>query len=166
MADLNEEQLIKKQNILESGLDIPEETIDSLVTAEDTQLAIDNYIKGKYDERLNLAEQTQSTTTTISNEEAMLEYGVDRELVLSSKEEAKQWLIDQKKLEEESFVKYSEKSLFTLQKHSDDIPYKLKLNMSGIRTDEGAPAEVRTLLGYSFQQKNYLEKNDHHLLQD
>ena len=39
MADLNEEQLIKKQNILESGLDIPEETIDSLVTAEDTQLA-------------------------------------------------------------------------------------------------------------------------------
>ena len=164
MADLNEEQLIKKQKILESGLDIPEETIDSLVTAEDTQLAIDNYIKGKYDERLNLAEQTQSTTTTISNEEAMLEYGIDRELVLSSKAEAKQWLIDQKKLEEESFVKYSEKSLFTLQKHSGDIPYKLKLNMSGIRTDQGAPAEVRTLLGYSFQQKNYLEANGKTLL--
>ena len=46
MADLNEEQLIKKQKILESGLDIAEETIDKLITAEDSQLAIDEYIQG------------------------------------------------------------------------------------------------------------------------
>jgi len=164
MADLNEEQLIKKKNLLESGLGIPEETIDQLVTAEDTQLAIDDYIKGKYDKRLDLAEKTQSTTTKISNEEAMLEYGVDQELVLSSKAEAKQWLIDQKKIEEESLVKWSENSLFTLQKHSGDIPYKLKLNMSGIKTDQGAPAVVRELLGYSFQQKNFLEANGKLLL--
>ena len=164
MADLNEEQLIKKQKILESGLDIAEETIDKLITAEDSQLAIDEYIQGKYQKDIELAQETESTTTQMTNQEALNMYGIDLELVESAKVEAKQWLIDQKKLSEETIVEWSDKSLFTLRKNSADIPYKLKLQLSGIRTDDGAPGQVRADLGYSFQTKNFLEANGKILL--
>ena len=143
MADLNEEQLIKKQKILESGLDIAEETVDKLITAEDSQLAIDEYIQGKYQKNIELAQETESTTTQMTNQEALNMYGIDLELAESAKAEAKQWLIDQKKISEETLVKWSDESLFTLRKNSGDIPYKLKLELSGIKTDDGAPGQVR-----------------------
>ena len=82
MADLNEEQLIKKQKILESGLDIAEETVDKLITAEDSQLAIDEYIQGKYQKNIELAQETESTTTQMTNQEALNMYGIDLELAV------------------------------------------------------------------------------------